>query len=341
MNFNRSSYRTKKVGNLTIHYYSISYDGTVLLFIIDGIAIQGDAGAKIHMLKKKIILITHTDRDHVDTILNSIGSDNKRKKTNAQEHEEEGGGEEEEIKKKIVFIPKGKKKLLIQLMKAYHRFTFPMYLPDEVNDKEHEGELDLNSPSIALEIKEVEHGDLIEHVVQKKRSTVTLLFSVYKAFHGTDKNCVSYGVSKIVMTKKKEFRRRIGKEEMKELQAKGIVIEERIEKPLFLFCGDTSIRFIDEYPELLRFDKWVIECTRIPDLGKRKALSEEELQNFYHITWEQLKPYVLKYKHITWILHHMSTEYFVTWDKSEQKKREKEERIIEYFKEYPNVVLLL
>ena len=104
------------------------------------------------------------------------------------------------------------------------------------------------------------------------------------------------------------------KDKFIQLKKDGIDIMEFYYLPLFVYVGDTNIDVLTSSPKILKYPIIIIECTFLNDSDK----SIELLKKDGHINWSQIKPYVLKYNYIHWVLIHFSCRY-------------KEEEIIEFF----------
>lgn len=135
---------------------------------------------------------------------------------------------------------------------------------------------------------------------------------------------ISY-LFRIVKNKLKEEYLNLTGKEIVELKKQNIQITQEVEKPLFAYICDCSIKTIEQYSHDLRDYPYVIvECT---------FLYEDDLENAnktQHIHWDQLKPYVKEHPNTIWILIHFSLRY-------------KDSDIAEFFKdkheEYPNLKL--
>ena len=130
--------------------------------------------------------------------------------------------------------------------------------------------------------------------------------------------CLGFMFDEKRKRRKKEYKNldfQKNKQEIIKLKKDGVEIMEYYYLPLFVYVGDTNIDVFNSSSNILKYPVIIIECTFLNDGDK----SNEQLKKDGHINWNQLKPFVLKYSFITFVLIHFSCRY-------------KQEEIIEFFK---------
>ena len=81
-------------------------------------------------------------------------------------------------------------------------------------------------------------------------------------------------------------------------------VSETIEKPLFAFCGDTTVDvFSTHKATLLRMPLVIVECTFITDEHVARA------RQVKHIAWAELQPIVDSNPDTLFVLTHFSHQY--------------------------------
>lgn len=131
--------------------------------------------------------------------------------------------------------------------------------------------------------------------------------------------CVGFGFMEMRKKLKEEFKNLKGRE-IGKLRKQGINVSNEIHVPMFCYIGDTNYKVL-ENPELYKYKTIIVECTFISDEHLEAAKKKR------HMHWNQLKPYVEKYKNITFVLYHFSARY-------------REQEIKEFFKSknYDNII---
>lgn len=113
---------------------------------------------------------------------------------------------------------------------------------------------------------------------------------------------ISYCFSEVKNKLKVEYAGTPGTEIAK-LRKEGTAVTEEVVKHAFAYICDTSIEILTAYPEILTFPVVFIECTFLYPEEKENAVATK------HIHWEDLKPYVLAYQDILFVLIHFSLRY--------------------------------
>lgn len=135
------------------------------------------------------------------------------------------------------------------------------------------------------------------------------ILEIIRCYHTV--RCTSYGLIETKKKLKKEYLGLKG-EEIKKLRDDGVNINEFIEKPFFLYVGDTDKDILLD-TRLEKYSTIMIECTFIDDEEEERAIETK------HMHWKHLEKYVIDHPNITFILYHFSSRY-------------KREYIDEYFK---------
>lgn len=113
---------------------------------------------------------------------------------------------------------------------------------------------------------------------------------------------ISYGFSEKKQKLKEEYLRLAGKE-IGKLRKEGVEITQEVILKRFAYVCDTSIAVFEMNPSILEYPVVFIECT---------FLYEDEIENSIktkHIHWTKLKPIVLQYPDIVFVVFHFSQRY--------------------------------
>lgn len=113
---------------------------------------------------------------------------------------------------------------------------------------------------------------------------------------------VSYGLSIIKNKLKNEYHGMSGKE-IAALKLSGVNVTNQIVEPTLAYVCDTSINVFKDNPSLLSYKTIIIECTFLKDEHNMRA--EETL----HISWNDLKPFIINNKQNNFMLMHFSMQY--------------------------------
>lgn len=121
-----------------------------------------------------------------------------------------------------------------------------------------------------------------------------------KVFNMThDCPCRGYGLYQRKSKLKKEYTNMTPSELLK-LKKNNIEISQEIIVLVLAYITDTFIDVFNKHPEILNFKYIMIECT---------FLNEKQNAHRNHISWNELKPYVIQHKNIKFILFHFSNVY--------------------------------
>ena len=270
--------------NYTIRGYSRAAFRTG--FYIPELGIMLDAGPQCFNCPKEIF-ITHCHGDHIAELPFTFFG------YNASSENENG---EKEYDVPNLYGPKGSHKFVHRYLES----TFQMNMMAEIQD--------VNSYYNYKEVVEedilnlnIKNNEIVVNVIKCDHSvpTVSYLFSTVKKKLKQEYYNIADNSAKIVALKKQ-----------------GVEITEPVEKQLFAYVCDCSIKTVERYEgKLATYPYVIIECTFILD---------DELENAKetkHIHWKQLEKFVAKYPDTIWILIHFSLRY-------------KDSEIQEFFKEY-------
>jgi ribonuclease Z len=121
---------------------------------------------------------------------------------------------------------------------------------------------------------------------------------VMRAYHNTE--CNGYGFSSTKKKLKPEYQGVPGKE-IGAAKKKGIVVEDEIITPEFVFYCDSTIKNLTDHEEWKKYPIVVCECTGFPETH-----SAEQMTARHHTHLDQLMPIMKKHKDKQWILIHTS-----------------------------------
>lgn len=121
-------------------------------------------------------------------------------------------------------------------------------------------------------------------------------FEVFACDHSID--TVSYGI-KIVRTRLNEEYKNLSGKEIGELRKQGIVITYDVEIPAIAYLCDTTIAVFQLNSAIFTYPVIIVECTFLYD----------DTNGSKHISWGELKPFIIQNPNITFVLIHFSTRY--------------------------------
>jgi ribonuclease Z len=159
-------------------------------------------------------------------------------------------------------------------------------------------EFDISTFTPSYELIPAKHNDI--HTLDRQTGPKNMSVKIYEMEHSVP--CIGFGFFEKRNKLKQEYRD-LKSSEIAAIRKTGIDVSETIQKPLFCYLGDTTIIIFERYRELFDFPVIICECTFIDD--KEKVLEGDNK----HIVWSQLKPYILKYPEITFVLIHFSQSY--------------------------------
>lgn len=145
-----------------------------------------------------------------------------------------------------------------------------------------------------------------------------MVVHTFSCYHTVDST--AYGFSEIRKKLKPEFTE-LPPKELGKLRKSGVELTDTVEVPQLLFCGDTSVEFFERAPpKIWTYPVIMVECTSID------SDSAEESRRRGHMNLSELRPFIMAYPEITFILFHHSQKYSPS-------------QLCEICKDMPNVVL--
>ncbi len=130
------------------------------------------------------------------------------------------------------------------------------------------------------------------------------LVKVYKNDHSVP--CVSYGICESKKKLKYEYQYLIEQNrgsELGRLRKEGVIVDDIIYIPRFVYVGDTSEKVFEDYPELFEYRDIIIECTFLIEDDLYQATATK------HCHFSRLRKYIKAHPECRFILYHFSLRY--------------------------------
>ena len=229
-----------------------------------------DCGAIVQQWRPERIFITHTHSDHVNRVTHVVS---RRKPP-------------------TIYVPQSAKGLVEGYINAHQAMTDNRPL-SELLEAMQRGHPDW---TVNRNLVPVSVGDKLQ--INKGNSIYRV--EVIKCEHYVD--CIGYCIYEVRKGLKEQYKGLPGKE-IAALRKSGVEINEEIEKPLFVFMGDTTTAVFQNYPEIFKFPAIITECSFFKDEHKPSADKSK------HTFWGDLEPFIKSNPNTCFILIHFSLRY--------------------------------